>query len=121
MQQNIVKRVTFVNIQFYHPDCPLLRPTVVSGVFKLPRVFTEQEIKVEVNYWWLKSVAFEYCSYEELIFDGTYVTKKPWIEDNDETDVIFWCHELHTFENQSDVNKKIVNQMIHICSQTNHQ
>ncbi|MEO4022059.1 hypothetical protein VKA11_20860 [Bacillus paranthracis] len=121
LQQNRVERVVIVNVQFYHSNCPTLYPTVIAGIFKLPHIFTEQAIKKEVNYWWLKYVAFEYCSYEELKFDGTYITKKPWIENNDETEVIFWCYELHTFENQSDVKEKVVDQMIHICSQTNHQ
>lgn len=116
LQQNRVGKVIVVNVQFYHSNCPALYPTVIAGIFKLPHTFTAQAIKKEVNYWWLKYVAFEYCSYEELKFDGTYITKKPWVEDDDETEVVFWCHELHTFENQSDVNEKIVNQVIHICS-----
>ncbi|MCU4991918.1 hypothetical protein OCF10_23805 [Bacillus cereus] len=111
LQQNRVEKVTIVNVQLYHANCPLLYPTVITGLFKLPRAFTAQEIKQEVNYWWLKYVAFEYCSYEELTFNGTLITKKPWIDEDDETEVVFWCHELHTFESQGDVEKKIVEQI----------
>ncbi|MED0959265.1 hypothetical protein [Bacillus paramycoides] len=111
LQQNRVEKVTIVNVQLYHANCPLLYPTVIAGIFKLPRTFTEKEIKQEVNYWWLKHVAFESCSYEKLKFDGTSITKKPWIEEGNETEVVFWCHELHTFESQGDVERKIVEQI----------
>ncbi|WP_244159147.1 hypothetical protein [Bacillus proteolyticus] len=111
LQENRVEKVTIVNVQFYHANCPLLYPTVIAGVFKLPRTFTAQEIKEEVNYWWLKYVAFEYCSYEKLKFDGTSITVRPWVEEKNETEVVFWCHELHTFENQGDIERKIVEQI----------
>ncbi|EJS65180.1 hypothetical protein [Bacillus cereus] len=111
LQQNRIEKVTIVNVQLYHANCPLLYPTVIAGIFKLPRTFTAQEIKQKVNYWWLKHVAFEYCSYEKLKFDGTSITVRPWVEEKNETEVVFWCHELHTFENQGDIERKIVEQI----------
>lgn len=101
MDQKKVKKIIFINIQFYHGDYEGLAPTLISGVIILPSEVNN--IKETVKSWWLKNVAFELLDWEEVKKQG---------EINEKTDDsnyvnIFWCNDLLSFSSQQDLQTEV--------------
>lgn len=93
-------KILFINIQFYHPDCNELTPTLVSGVIVSPKPITD--IKNEVKNWWLKNIAFEISNYEDIKKDGDINE----VIDKSHYKNIFWCKDITLFEGQEAINSE---------------
>jgi hypothetical protein len=101
-------KVIAVNIQYYHADYEELEPVIVCGFFKFP--FVVQDIKGEVDNWWLKFVAFENNDHEfSKIKDNDLNICTPFIDDD--TVVKFWVQPLTSIIDQSSISN-IVNRLI---------
>ncbi|WP_079506917.1 hypothetical protein [Mesobacillus jeotgali] len=101
IDKNVVKKILFVNIQFFHGDYIDLPPTFISSVMIFPTF--NKNLKASIDNWWLKYIVYEETKWEKVIKNGGINENI----DDDKIRTIYWCYDLLSFNKQSVINKEV--------------
>ena len=101
MDENKVKKILFINIQFFHGDYTEIPPMLTCSVTVLPDIPTNY--KNDVQNWWLKNTMYEAMEYENVRKNGEI--NEHYDEEGYKT--VFWCKDLLTVNGQNDINEMV--------------
>lgn len=64
IEENAVKKIIFLNIQFSHGQYDEIPPTLTCSVIVLPEII--QNIKNDIQNWWLKNTLYEDLTWHKV-------------------------------------------------------
>ncbi len=95
-----VRKVLFINIQFFHGDYEEITPTLINSVMIFPEPI--MDVKTYIGNWWLKYTVFEEKGWEKVLKEGEL--NKDIDEEGIKT--IYWCRDLLSINGQRDILKE---------------